>query len=114
MLLTIFSAKYSIRYFNFKIYFLFKTIIEPEFGIVLNDLFENKKVINSSNLKNICFGDFIKTKDDKRSYDEIEDLTILKANVEQYLIDHNASSKIPLDLVTKKNSFIYIFPNYLK
>lgn len=41
----------------------------------------------------------MKTRDDKKPYDEIEDLNSLKHTIEAYLNEYNASSKVPLDLV---------------
>lgn len=41
----------------------------------------------------------MKTKEDKKNYDEIEDVNSLKLTIETYLNEHNASAKVPLDLV---------------
>jgi dynein heavy chain len=59
-----------------------------------------KKAIDTGDLRNLFFGDYMGPEDaNDRPYEEVQDLGLLSARMEQYLADFNAQSRKPMNLV---------------
>jgi len=63
---------------------------KEQFGLEWTDVSPNERLI---------YGDFMIPGADPRVYDEIPDMANLQKTVEDYLLDHNAESKTPMNLV---------------
>jgi dynein heavy chain len=57
------------------------------------------KTLDEADLRNLYFGDFLRSKEEARTYEEMTNLTKLKEVIENYLLDFNLTSKVPMDLV---------------
>ena len=59
-------------------------------------------MVTDDHVKSICFGDYMHPETDKKTYDEIPDLTLLTKAMEHYLKEYNTISKAAMPLVMFK------------
>ncbi|ELT89912.1 hypothetical protein CAPTEDRAFT_157693, partial [Capitella teleta] len=79
-----------------------KTTVEQCFREKFNQLFSHLASgdrITDDDIRSLLFGDYVRTTEDLRLYDEIQDMENLREVVEQYLEEYNMMSKAPMDLV---------------
>ncbi|XP_041458176.1 dynein heavy chain 3, axonemal-like isoform X7 [Lytechinus variegatus] len=79
-----------------------KSIVQSQFKEKMNNIFTHLSTgreVTDTNMRSLFFGDYMRTKDDEKNYDEITDLEGLRENVEKYLEEYNLMTKAPMDLV---------------
>ncbi|XP_033114673.1 dynein heavy chain 3, axonemal-like isoform X5 [Anneissia japonica] len=93
---------------------IIKTVVQSQFKEKMNAVFSHlsdaKEVnddsmrsdtmeIDDHHLRSLFFGDYVKTNDDDKVYNEITDFIALKETIEKCLDEYNLMSKAPMDLV---------------
>nr|XP_054750956.1 dynein axonemal heavy chain 3-like isoform X12 [Lytechinus pictus] len=79
-----------------------KSIVQSQFKEKMNNIFTHLSTgreVTDTNMRSLFFGDYMRTKNDEKNYDEITDLEGLRENVEKYLEEYNLMTKAPMDLV---------------
>ena len=74
--------------------------------ILFPHVLAGSSVVNDEHLRTICFGDYMHPEADKKTYDEIPDVTLLTKAMEHYLKEYNNASKAPMPLVMFRYSKI--------
>lgn len=72
---------------------------QPIEKVLVNLLKPNEKVIRSSHIRNLFFGNYIEPDADPKVYDEVTDLEDLQEKMDYYLAEYNAVSQTPMNLV---------------
>ncbi|XP_064605237.1 dynein axonemal heavy chain 3-like isoform X2 [Liolophura sinensis] len=82
---------------------LVKHAVESQFKEKINSVFAHLcvpgKSLKDDNIRNLMFGNYMKSVDEERFYDEITDMNRLRTVVEGYLEEYNVMTKAPMDLV---------------
>ncbi|XP_030856161.1 dynein heavy chain 3, axonemal-like [Strongylocentrotus purpuratus] len=79
-----------------------KSVVQSQFKEKMNTVFTHLttgREVTDTNMRSLFFGDYMRTKDEEKNYDEITDLEGLRENVEKYLEEYNMMTKAPMDLV---------------
>ncbi|KAJ8614220.1 hypothetical protein CTAYLR_001132 [Chrysophaeum taylorii] len=81
-----------------------KTMVDEVYKLKFDDALEHVRgdasSIGYAQLRSLFFGNYMLSPDeDVRPYAEIKDLAALQQTIEQYLVDFNAQSRKPMDLV---------------
>jgi len=85
--------------FNMVQYTCYNQLRQPLDKVLSNLLKIGEKVIKSSNLRDLFFGNYIEPDADPKIYDEVRDLNDLQEKMDYYLAEYNAISQTPMNLV---------------
>ncbi|XP_071960977.1 dynein axonemal heavy chain 3-like [Antedon mediterranea] len=81
---------------------IIKNVVQSQFKEKMNAVFSHltvSKEVNDDNMRSLFFGDYVKTNNEDKVYDEITDFGALKETIEKCLDEYNLMSKAPMDLV---------------
>ncbi|KAL6443837.1 hypothetical protein ACFW04_001708 [Cataglyphis niger] len=72
---------------------------QPLEKVLVRLLKPDEKIITSSHIRNLFFGNYIEPDADPKIYDEVIDLEDLQEKMDYYLAEYNAVSQTPMNLV---------------
>jgi len=85
--------------FNMVRYTCYNQLRQPLDKVLSNLLKEDQKVITSSNMRDLFFGNYLEPDVEPKIYDEVTDLDDLQEKMDYYLAEYNAVSQTPMNLV---------------
>ncbi|XP_050466815.1 dynein axonemal heavy chain 3 isoform X2 [Cataglyphis hispanica] len=80
-------------------YTCYDQLRQPLEKVLARLLKPNEKIITSSHIRNLFFGNYIEPDADPKIYDEVIDLEDLQEKMDYYLAEYNAVSQTPMNLV---------------